>query len=263
MENLLDFTGIKKNHHYLIHSSFKSIKDNTEYKVPQDFIFALMERMTPEGSIIMPTFTYNFVKKDKTHQIFEKFTSPSWTGYLTDFFRELPYVYRTSSPTHSFAVWGKVIEIIDNYDNPKSPLGKDSLMDWLANTPNTHIIMFGVDFRSLSFGHYLEVVAKVPWYNTFCWDYMNIEPKSEDIFGIYDLIEVPGCSQSFNNFENYLLENNIIEKKYYNNLLVYNLEVNTLLHHGMQYFNENYKNLLCLPNRCATCDERRKKLNLF
>jgi len=261
MENFFDKISIKPAHHYILHSSFSAIKSNTSYDNAETFLLDLMSAITPYGSLIMPTFTYNFVKKDNSHEIYEKFTSKSWTGYLTEYFRELPYVYRTSAPTHSFAVWGDVLNYIDKYDNPKSPLGKESLMDWLTKTPNTHILLLGVDFRSLSYGHYLEVTAPVPYANIFCWDYMNILPKAESIEGIFDLIEVPGCSQSFNSFQNFLEENNIIKPIYFNKLKIYNLEVKTIYEYGIKYFCKNYKFLLCPQGKCKACDERYAKLD--
>lgn len=263
MQNFFTEIGLKPEAHYLVHSSFKQIKNNTSYNDALSFLMDMMNIITPYGSIIMPTFTYNFVKKDQSHNIYEKFTSQCWTGYLANEFMQLPYVYRTSSPSHSFAVWGEVLNHIDNYDNPKSPLGKDSIMHWLTNQQNTYILMLGVDFTSLSYGHYLEVVAPTPWANIFCWSYMDILPQSESIEGIFDLIEVPGCSQSFISFENFLLENNFIKPIYFNNLKIYNIKVELLYKTGIEFFRTQYKNLLCKYTSCKACDERRKILNIF
>lgn len=57
-----------------------------------------------EGTLVMPTLSQvDFANSFKTWYM----DKPSDVGYLTEFFRKQPYVYRSNNPTHSVAARGK------------------------------------------------------------------------------------------------------------------------------------------------------------
>ncbi|WP_337866630.1 AAC(3) family N-acetyltransferase [Ignavibacterium sp.] len=111
--------------------------------------------ITNNGSIIFPVFTYCFTKSTGDYEIFHPAKSISKVGILSETFRLSSEVIRTSSTTHSFALWGKITNEIYTTNSPESPLGKGSVLDWLTKNLNLYVLMLGTNFSSLSYVHYL------------------------------------------------------------------------------------------------------------
>lgn len=91
----------------------------------------------PEGTVIMPAFSYSFCKKE----IYNIETTPSTVGLLTEHFRNYSGVKRTKHPIFSFSVWGKRQEEFldicwDAFDLSSSVYGK------MIQT-NDKIVLFG------------------------------------------------------------------------------------------------------------------------
>lgn len=250
--------GVTNNQHLIIHASFKKIYSAFSPIKPEDVILFL-KSTTEIGSIIFPTFTYCFKKSVSNYEIFDRLNSKSKVGLLSETFRLNEGVIRTSSPTHSFGIWGKVTNYINENNSPESPLGNGSVLDWLTHTQNSFVLMLGTDFTSLSYGHYIEILSKVPWYDYSPWDYMNVLPIGVSTEGEQQLKEIPGCAKSFLIFEKYLIQSNLIKNFEFNGLNSYLISIRLLYDEGMKYFSENYRKLLCPANTCPACDSRRWK----
>ena len=251
--------GLKACDHIIVHSSFKSISSAFTESTPDEIIRVMQDIITPSGSLIFPTFTYCYKKSNESYEVFDSINSKSKVGLLSEIFRKNEGVIRTSSPTHAFAVWGIIKEDIKNDNSPDSPLGKGSVLEWLTKKGNTFILMLGTDFSSLSYGHYLEIAAEVPWYDYSPWEYLNVLPIGVSNLGEQKLMEIPGCSKSFVNFEKHLLQKKYIVKYSYNHLESYLISVQDLYTFGTKYFNEKYFDLLCPKGECKACDSRRLK----
>ena len=255
----LNIIGLKMDFNIIVHSSFSKIKNAFPDLTPEDSIYVLKKLITKNGSIIFPSFTYCFKRTSHEYEIFDKVNSRSKVGLLSEIFRLSEGIIRTSSLTHSFALWGKISKDFDVFNSPESPLGTGSLMEWLTNYSNSYVLLLGTDFSSLTYGHYLEIMAKVPWYNYSPWDYMNVLPIGVSIDGEQKLKEIPGCAKGFVNFEKYLLDKNIIQKHVYRDLSAYFISIKLLYDEGLVYFSNYYENLLCRKNTCNACDSRREK----
>lgn len=251
--------GLKESINIIVHSSFKRINTAFPHTTPNDVIENLKEIVTSSGSIIFPTFTYCFKRSTGDHELFDRKYSESKVGLLSEIFRSSEGVIRTSSSTHSFALWGKVLKDVEEYNSPESPLGKDSVLEWLTYKSDSYVLMLGTDFSSLTYGHYLEVEAKVPWFDFSPWDHLNVLPIGVSVDGEQKLKEIPGCAKSFVNFESYLLDKKLIQKYEYEALSAYFININLLFDEGMKFFAEHYNKLLCLTNTCKACDSRRRK----
>jgi aminoglycoside 3-N-acetyltransferase len=204
----------------------------------------------------MPAFTYCFESSTGNHEIFDREKSPSKVGAVSETFRMMPDVVRTASPTHSFSLWGKITKNIDPNTSPDSPFGKGSILDWLANHPETFILLLGVDFTAMSFCHYLEAKAPVPWADYSPWGYLNVRKVGVSTNGKQVLKEIPGCSKSFINFENYLLQQKVIASVREHNLNSYFLRVGCLYQEGIKYIRRDPEKFLCPKTSCRTCDSR-------
>ncbi len=262
IKNFLDYLyqlNLSESINIIVHSSYKRINSTFLQTAPNDLINSLKNILTKNGSIIFPTFTYCFKKSSGDYEVFDRLNSKSKVGLLSETFRLSEGVIRTSSPTHSFALWGNVTKYIDENNSPESPLGKESVLDWFTHQPNSFVFMLGTDFSSLTYGHYLEIAAKVPWYDYSPWDYLNVLPIGVSISGEQQLKEIPGCAKGFIKFEEHLLENNLIKKFEFNGLSSYLIRIKLLYDDGIKYFSENYRDLLCAAGTCPACDSRREK----
>jgi aminoglycoside 3-N-acetyltransferase len=262
LENIYKEIGLQSGHHILVHSSYRKIRSAFHLSIP-DFIQSLQNAVTENGSLIMPAFTYCFALTIGSGEVFDYGKSPAKTGAVSEYFRQMPCTIRTSSPTHSFSIWGEVTGHIPADNSPKSPLGKGSIPDWMADNPNTYILMMGTDFSSFTFGHYLETAAPVPWADVSPWDHLSVRKAGVSINGIQELAEIPGCSKSFGNLEKYLLGRGVIKKYLFNTCPVYYVPVSLLMTAGLEYFRNNDSELLCKDDECRPCCERRRKLNIF
>lgn len=130
-------------------------------------------------------------------------------------------------------------------------------MDWFAQQETGRIFMPGVDFQSLSFGHYLENIAPLPWITYSPWEHLHVLPVGVSVFGEQPLRQVPGCSKPFTHFEKYLRAHKHIAPFRKNGLSGYLLSVPQLLKEGLYYFRSYPDKLLCAPDTCEPCDNRR------
>lgn len=261
-EKLLMHIGVSNCEHIVVHSSYKKIRAAFYDISINKFIESLQAIITSEGSLIMPAFTYCFKRTNGSHEIFDRLSSPSKTGAVSEVFRTMPGVVRTSSPTHSFSLWGKAAEEIGYTNSPESPLGRGSVLEWLEKKENSYVLLAGTNFSSLSFGHYLEVTTPVPWADYSPWNYMEVERKGVSTEGEQDLIQIPGCAKSFVSFEHLLIYENKISGIIINGINFYLIPVKILVNYGLEYFKNNYGSLLCPLGSCKACDSRHIKFTI-
>jgi aminoglycoside N3'-acetyltransferase len=259
MNSFLRDLGIRKNQHIILHSSYKEIRSAFPKITPIEVIQNIQQLIGNNGSLIMPSFTYCFKSIHNDHEVFDRVSSAAKVGFIAEVFRISPNVVRTSSPTHSFSLWGKITNEIFFSNSPYSPLGEGSVLDWLANSENTFTLLCGTNFESLSFCHYLEVKARLPWSDFFPWAYLGKQKIGISISGEQPLIEIPGCSKSFTNFESYLIDKNIIEQKVYKGLKSYFIPINILMKQGVTFFKDNPEKVLCPSGSCKACASRHKR----
>jgi aminoglycoside 3-N-acetyltransferase len=253
---LFNKTGLKAGMHIIMHSSFRAIKTAVGDLRIEELIRCLQLILTSKGSLIMPAFTYNYKKSSGEYELFDRRKSQSRVGSVAEVFRKTKGVIRTSSPTHSFSMWGAVTKEIAAENSPESPLGYGSVMEWLTNQENSYALLVGADFKSLSYIHYLEVVTPVPWVDVSPWTHLNVLKIGASLNGEQILKELPGCSEGFQNFEQFLLNDQIILPINYCGLRSYKIPISTLYQYGKQFLSEKPEALLCEPGKCPACDQR-------
>ncbi|MFA4837938.1 MAG: AAC(3) family N-acetyltransferase [Candidatus Neomarinimicrobiota bacterium] len=256
-DDYLNRLGLNGGYHLLVHSSYRRIRSAFPSLRIDGIIASLQSKITTDGSIIMPAFSYCFKRRSGGYNIFDRERTPTKTGAVSEVFRTSVQVVRTSSPTHSFSLWGKITDEIDADYSPESPLGDGSVLEWLSNRSDAFVLLLGVDFSSMSFCHYMENRAPVPWSNFSPWNYLGIEPIGVSIQGEQPLREIPGCAKSFVNFESHLRETGRITNFRTENLTSLLVPVSLLMETGLPFFRDNYSRLLCDEHTCPTCDSRR------
>ena len=237
----------------LFHTSFSCIREFGGYSSPIDFISALCSVKSDDITLVMPSFSYNFINRFKDTLPFERNSTHSLTGALTEEFRKYPGVVRTSSPSHSFLFLGDGTGLTQ-LNNPVSPLGKGSMCEIFQSSHSAKIIMIGCGFESLTHLHYLENREHLPYIHINPWEYMGAIPLSLSNSGVYPVIEFPGCAKGFREFENYLLAVGEL-KSLSARFKFYILEPEWLREKFISFIDRNPFGLLC-KSGCKTCDSR-------
>ena len=94
--------GIRQGDIALVHSSLKSM--GYVRGGPAAVIKGFEDVLGKNGTLVLPTLSQvDFRNSYKTWYM----DKPSDTGYITEFFRKQPYVYRSNQATHSVAARGK------------------------------------------------------------------------------------------------------------------------------------------------------------
>ena len=116
----------------------------------------ILEIIGPEGTFIVPTFTYSFPKA----KFFDKNETPSVCGILTEIVRKHPQSYRSDDPIFSVAAIGKFAqEFTGNVS--KECFGKDSFWDRFYRE-NGLILNMNLGVPTTYF-HYVERSLNVPY----------------------------------------------------------------------------------------------------
>lgn len=159
LQNALREVGLQEGDICLFHSSLKSFG---KVDGGADTVIRAMESVIgKEGTLVAPTLCQvDFSNSYKTWYM----DKPSDVGYLTEYFRKLPYVYRSNQATHSAAARGK-----EAYDltwehslrGPHiSPFGEYAFSDgspWAKMyDKNAKVLFLGVSLVYMTLKHLVE-----------------------------------------------------------------------------------------------------------
>lgn len=147
--------GLQKGDRIMISSDVKQLlydcvshEDDTDMNVLLD---AVIEQIGPEGTILIPTFNWDFCK-GKT---FDYCRTPCKTGSIGKTALKRADFRRTKHPIYSFAVWGADQEQICSVDH-KSSFGADSPFAY-CREKNVRNYFIDVECQhSFTFVHYVE-----------------------------------------------------------------------------------------------------------
>jgi aminoglycoside 3-N-acetyltransferase len=158
-ENLVDEfkkLGLGTGDILLVHSSYKSF--GGVERGPQTVIDALIEVLGESGTLIMPTFNFDFCKGE----LWDVRKTPSHMGAMTDMVREHPDAKRVFHPIYSFAVLGKHADFL-TLERYKSSYGANSLFAKLRQL-NGKIMVIGLRYNdSMTFFHHVEEMEGVDY----------------------------------------------------------------------------------------------------
>ena len=146
--------GVQEGDTLLVHSSYKSFGEVAGG--PQTVIRALEVALGPEGTLIMPTFNFDFNKG----QPWDVRTTPSKMGVLTELVRRDPRARRVFHPFYSFAILGKHADLLGSL-RYKSAYERDSLFGKLRDLDGK-IMVIGLSYNnSMTFFHHIEQMEGV------------------------------------------------------------------------------------------------------
>lgn len=156
MVNELRELGLQAGDVVLVHSSYKSLGEVEDG--PQTVIDALLEVLTPEGTLIMPTFNFNFNKGEP----WDVNNTPSHMGVLTEIARINPQARRVFHPFYSFAILGKLKDELTRV-RYKDSYGTESIFMRLRQL-DARIMIIGLSYtHSMTFFHHVEQMNGVDY----------------------------------------------------------------------------------------------------
>lgn len=161
--------GVRKGIVLLVHSSMSTI--GWISGGPVAVVQALMDVVTQEGTLVMPTHSYGYSDPEKWRNppvpkewvksikesmpAFNPVYTPTQMGKIVECFRNFPGVVRSNHPTVSFAAWGKyrntIIEthLLDFGLGEHSPLARVYDLDG-------YVLLVGVSYSSNTSFHLAE-----------------------------------------------------------------------------------------------------------
>lgn len=123
-----------------------------------EFINCLQEMVGEEGTLLFPTFNWDFCKGIA----FDYNSTPSKTGALTSFALKRPDFKRTRHPLYSFAVWGKDADELVEMNNENS-FGEGSVFDYM-NKVDAKAFVIGLHvLDGMTYVHHVENMIGVPF----------------------------------------------------------------------------------------------------
>jgi len=150
--------GVKPGMRLIVHTKFSAF--GGVEGGPEGFIRTLMELLTPEGTLLMPTFTFQLYEGKDYGKPFDYCNSPSATGIVSETFRKMPGVYRSADPCHPTAAWGKDAKWFVEERHKVPTVSKDSPIGRLEQKGG-HILMVSCE-DSVTFMHVVEFTNHVP-----------------------------------------------------------------------------------------------------
>jgi aminoglycoside 3-N-acetyltransferase len=205
--------GVKPGLVIIMHSSLSKIGWTVGGSVA--VIEAILQILTPEGTLIMPTFSGDNsdpsywenppvpedwwdIIRNEMPAYHPKITPTRGMGAVVDTFRNWPNVIRSNHPISSFAVWGKYAEYITNNHKLLADLGENSplariydlggliLLVGVTHENNTslHLAEFRTDFtnkRKRITGSAIYVKNKRQWIE---WEELDINSDDFEQLGL-------------------------------------------------------------------------------
>jgi aminoglycoside 3-N-acetyltransferase len=143
----------------MVHSSLKSF-GRVEGGAAA-VVAALMEVVTPEGTLMLPSFNHGAPFQEGGPGYYHPHETPTTNGAIPDFFWRQPGVRRSLDPTHPIAAWGKHSQHYTQFHHrtltmgPQSPLG-------LLGAEGGYCLLLGVGYHSNTFHHVVEMSTGAP-----------------------------------------------------------------------------------------------------
>ena len=182
-------SGIEKNDIIYIISDISKLliycrKNHISFN-PTEFINSILEKIGPSGTVLFPTFNWNFrdgYKYDYTKSL-------SSMGGLTRYAQRRNDFVRTLHPIHSFAVCGKYQKYLTNID-PKNSFGDGTIFDFMYRQ-KAKAIAFGLNcMEGMTFIHHVEKMVGVPFRKDKEYSGVYVDKHGEELHKTYSMYAI-------------------------------------------------------------------------
>ncbi len=155
----LERIGVRPGMGLVVHSSLRSLGWVDDG--PAVVCRALMRALTPDGTLLMPTFNHGKPFEQGEAGFYDPETTPSVNGAITEAFRQLPGVHRSLNPTHPWSAWGKHAKRYLERHHATRTMGHDSPLGHL-HADDGFCLLLGVGYRANTFHHVVETSVDAP-----------------------------------------------------------------------------------------------------
>ncbi|NLM79091.1 MAG: AAC(3) family N-acetyltransferase [Ruminococcaceae bacterium] len=236
--------GIKAGDIVLVHSSLSSL-GKVEHGA-QSVIAAFEAVLGQEGTLVFPTLCQNdFTRSYETWHL----DKPSDVGYLTEYFRKLPNVYRSDQATHSVAARGRrAYELTTGHTAFGPRYGIFGDYAFSRSSPwqkmydqNAKVVFLGVSMRKNTFKHFMEYIvvdealAKISnpedrdRLKNRIWNFARFEDHEGLVWPFHDAEQL----------QQKLDESGLIRKTLCNEATILCVNVRDMVDHGLKWFAED------------------------
>lgn len=152
--------GIKNGDTIMIHGDgiiLNFINGETYFDKIRLFRDALLKKIGKNGTLLVPTFNYSFLKKRE----FDPLKNESQIGFFSEIFRSIEKTNRSSHPVFSFLIIGKNKKKLIN-TGINDCFGKNSIFKKFHDL-NGKILTFGCGFNRITFAIHVEEMFGVSY----------------------------------------------------------------------------------------------------
>ncbi len=155
--------GIRPGDTITVHSSFNGMRYFTG--TPLDALQAILDVVGPEGTVVMPTFSFDGRSYDflKARPSFDVRRTPARTGLICELLRRRKDAIRSLNPTHSVAALGPLARAITlDHEHSRTPFDEHSPWRYLLDL-NAWMVFVGVADRLLpvsAYHHFDELLEE-------------------------------------------------------------------------------------------------------
>ena len=164
----------------MVHSSLKSF--GRVEGGARTVIEALMEAITPEGTLLMPSFNHGAPFEEGGAGYYHPAETPTTNGAIPDLFWRLPGVRRSLDPTHPYAAWGKNSRRYTEFHHRTLTMGPQSPLGMLCADDGCCLLL-GVGYWSNTFHHVVEMTTGAPCLGLRTEAYPVVLPNGRIITG--------------------------------------------------------------------------------
>ncbi len=207
-ENLSDL-GVEKGNVVLLHSSYKSL--GLLVGGPQTVINGFLAALGPEGTLLMPALSYEYV--NEANPFFDVKKTPSNVGAIPEHFRKMPGVRRSLHPTHSVCGFGKFAkELLSKHYLDDTPGGKNSPYSLLQEYDG-QILLLGCGLEPNTSMHAIEELSEPDYLFGKRVEYELVDYSGLKTRMIYRQHNFSGWKQRYDRVENILTKNELRKGK--------------------------------------------------
>lgn len=208
---------------YLISNVARIIKlaaDHGEKFDPNKFIDTILDRIGSEGTLLIPTFNWDFCKGTT----FDYYKTASRTGILGNAAIKRADFVRTMHPIYSCAVWGKDSGHILGLDTTNA-FGGGTVFDYLSKVNAKALVLELNPSVGMTFFHHVEQKTGVPYryIKTFSGSVIDRNGNKKDVqcsLYVKDLDLNPTALTDYAAVNRILADLNISQTQYINGMPV-------------------------------------------
>jgi len=196
--------GLSEGDAVLMHSDLRTLAPARVLKSMPAYgmsalIAGVLEAIGKDGTLVMPTFTWDSFHDKKT-VVFDVANTPSEVGSVTEFFRKMPDVIRSHHVCHSVAATGA--HALDVMGDGIHPFGEGSTFDQLYRLDGWNLFL-GVSFSVCTALHSVEELMQVPYryYRDFRGSTVVLPDGTEIPSRSVEFLRKQGCRNCFDKME--------------------------------------------------------------